>query len=417
MSLVVRCKNIVRYDPQAGKYVHCNHEFPVKQEQAGQTVRCPKCGQSVTATEAKPDTSVAAPKANLPAAPKEPSAAPKEKSSQVKGPEAPKKKPPAAPALPTLQPETDDLLPDEPLESKREAAPVKTFTPPPIGVSDPDYPEVVEDDEEEGFRLLAPVELPKREAAKPQSALPDKPLTPPPGPRPPSPPGTPVPPPILGAEPPIDDQAPCAGCGRQLLKKSVICPHCGYHKGLQRRVDAFEDGSDSTKPAGFERWMRRQLSEGDDPQAMRSVLIVGGLVLLGLGAMLFMIIGHAVWLFVLGPAIAAAGAWMGWWKLDPWQWLLFVNRMLQWRTPLPPFKPRKVLDLRNMPLNDEELGNLKNLNEFEVLDLEGTPITDLGLTVLHDYRNLKFIILRDTQVTEEGVHSLQRALLGAWIWR
>jgi hypothetical protein len=289
-------------------------------------------------------------------------------------------------------------------------------TSPPLS-PEADYPEVL-DDEDDGFRLAPAVELPKRDFTP--AGIPLENSAPPLAPPAPSTmirPTTSPMPPVIPAHEAAEDQAPCPGCGRPLLVKSVICSSCGYHKGLQRRVDTFEESEEENKPTGFERWLRRQLTEGDDPHAIRSVLIVAGLLLMALGAMLFMVIGHNIWLFVAAAGVLTAGAWLGWWKLDPWRWLLFVNRMIQWRNPIPPFAFRKVLDLRNMKLTDEELGKLQNLAEFEVIDLEGTPVTDLGLTKLYDYRNLQFIILRDTQATEQGAAALQQTLPSAWIWR
>jgi hypothetical protein len=136
-----------------------------------------------------------------------------------------------------------------------------------------------------------------------------------------------------------------------------------------------------------------------------------------MGVVLFLMIGHLVWIFASIAGVLAAGSWLGWWKLDPWQWLLFANRTIGWRNPMPPFAHRKVLDLRNMPIGDGELGALKNLAEFDVIDLEGAAVTDQGLLTLYDYRNLQFIILRDTQATEAGVQQLQKTLPSAWIWR
>jgi uncharacterized Zn finger protein (UPF0148 family) len=360
MSIAVRCTNILRYDPQQGKYVRCHHEFQVQDEQAGESVRCPTCGQSVKVAEAR----IAVP-------------AVESVSEETSRPATADRRPPFADRRPPTA------------ESQLPAA--------------PDYPEVLEDDEE--FQLLAPIELPKRDSTPAATKPPHTPAAPPP------PPLTPE------AELPADEKAPCPGCGKPLMLRSVICPSCGYHRGLQRRVDAFEESDDENKPTGFERWLRKQLAEGEDPSAIRTVLIIGGLLLMTMGVVLFLMIGHLVWIFVGIAGILAAGSWLGWWKLDPWQWLLFANRTIGWRNPMPPFAHRKVLDLRNMPIGDEELAALKNLAEFDVIDLEGATVTDHGLPSLYDYRNLQFIILRDTQSTEAGAKQLQQALPSAWIWR
>jgi uncharacterized Zn finger protein (UPF0148 family) len=383
MSVAVRCKNIVRYDPQQGKYLHCGHEFTVRDDLAGQKVRCPKCQQTVTAPQA---TARVAAEANVASEQREPPRA-------STAPRTMPKEPPRR-AEPPPEPQGADLT-----------------------MNEADYPEVL-DEEDDGFRLAPPVELPKRDFTS--AGLPEMEKPPP---LPPAEPVAQVRPtrlpvsPVLPSPDVADERAPCPGCGRPLLARSVICPSCGYHKGLQRRVDAFEESNEEDQPTGFERWLRRQLIEGDDPHAIRSVLVVAGLLLVALGAMLFLIIGHTVWLFVAAAGVITAGAWLGWWKLDPWRWMLFANRMIQWRSPVPPFAYRKVLDLRNMQLTDNELGNLQNLSEFEVIDLEGTPVTDAGLPTLYDYRNLQFIILRDTQTTSQGAADLQQALPNAWIWR
>lgn len=380
MPISVRCSNILRYDPQQGQYVRCQHEFAVRDELAGRSVKCPRCGEAVAVpaagavTEAKPTRSDSTAPAPRPASPTPEATRPvPSRSSSTSQPNA----------QPTIPPRGDALDDDE-------------------------------------FRLADPVETPKPAFPGLPSPAPQPPASPTPAPtRHPSfdlPAG-----PNRGPEPSqaeMEEKAPCAGCGRPLAARAVICDACGYHKGLRRRVDDFATADDDApRTTGFERWLRRQLVDGDDPDAIRSVLIVGGLLLIASGACLFLAIGHLIWLLVAAAAIAVAGVRLGWWRLDPWRALLFLNRMAQWRKPIPPFPHRKLLDLRNMPITDDELANLKNLGEFEVLDLEGAPVTDHGLPVLYDYRNLGFIVLCDTQVTEQGAAQLQQALPTAWIWR
>jgi uncharacterized Zn finger protein (UPF0148 family) len=380
MSIAVRCTNILRFDPQQGKYVRCNHEFRVKEGLAGQTVRCPTCGQSVSVSEAR----IAESAAVTTVSPSSPVS-----ESRPAGNRASSK-------------------------SRDRAAEVSKATPeaglPPPALETAADPELLDDDDE--FRLLAPIELPQRDLLSPSPPKGEKTTASPRSPLAPS-----APPEVSEAEHPADEKAPCPGCGRPLMTRSVICTSCGYHKGLNRRVGEFDDSEDEDKPTGFERWLRRQLAEGEDPDAVRNMLIVAGLLMMAVGAVLFLMIGHLVWIVAGAAGILAAGARLGWWKLDPWQWLLLANRMLAWRHPLPPFAHRKVLDLRNMPIGDGELGALQNLAEFDVIDLEGASVTDHGLAALYDYRNLQFIILRETQTTEEGVRHLQQALPSAWIWR
>ncbi len=373
MSISVRCSNIVRYDPQQGKYIPCGHEFAVKDEVAGRSVRCPKCGELVTVPAAPSKTATPA------------SAAP---PPLTKPPSLEKAPAAAAPG------KTAPAIPSPRVEAKSQA--------PPAQFVEADYPEVLEDDDE--FRLEVPIE-------KPPLVIPSVTNAPPLAAKPaPAAPAAPK-------ERQAEERAPCPGCGQSLAVRSVICPSCGYHKGLQRRVDAFEEAEEEERAVGFDRWLRRQLVEGHDPEAVRNMLILGGVLAMTLGIVLFLMFGPLVVLLLFGAGVFAVGVWRGWWKFDPWSWLLFVNRVLQWRELCPPFPHRKVLDLRNMRLNDDELGQLQNLGEFEVLDLEGTPVTDLGLPSLYDYKNLQFLILRDTQVTPAGCEQLQQALPNAWIWR
>jgi hypothetical protein len=335
MSIGLRCTNLVRFDPQQGKYLACGHEFSVKDDLAGSRVRCPKCGEPV---EVAPATT------------------------------------PQPPA-----PAADSPAPQQ-----------------------ADYPDVLDDDE---FRLEDPIE-------KPAPALPAVEAQPSVAPAPPELKPAPAP------EEPAEEKAPCPGCGRPLSVQSVICTSCGYHKGLHRRVDDFVETEEEEPPKpGFERWLRRHLVEGDDPEALRSLLIVAGLFLVACGACLFVVVGHLIWILVAVVGLAAAGAWLGWWRIDPWRWLLLANRAIQWRHPSSPTTPRTVLDLRDMPITDKELTELKNLEDFEVLDLEGTAVSDQGLPALYDYKNLRCIVLCETQTTEQGAARLQQALPKASIWR
>jgi len=251
-----------------------------------------------------------------------------------------------------------------------------------------DYPEVLEDEDE--FRLEDPVELPR--------FFPE------------------IQPPPVTAKVAREQKASCPGCGQPLAATTVICAACGYHQRLQRRVDDFDE-DEEREAVGFERWLRRRLVDGDDPNAIQSLIALSVAVAAGLGVIVYLIIGHLIWIVIIAAGVLALGAQLGWWKLVPWDWLLFINRMLQWREVTPPFALRPTLDLRNMAITDQELANLQNLNEIAVIDLEGAPITDQGLPTLYNYRNLQFIVLRDTQTTESGVKRLQHALPNAWIWR
>ena len=52
MQFEVECRNILRYDPEAGKYVHCGCQIKVDRNKAGTNIKCPDCGAQVEAIPA-----------------------------------------------------------------------------------------------------------------------------------------------------------------------------------------------------------------------------------------------------------------------------------------------------------------------------------------------------------------------------
>jgi len=221
----------------------------------------------------------------------------------------------------------------------------------------------------------------------------------------------------------------CQNCDATMPADDELCNACGYHRVLKRVIDL--DGIQSSdSSAGFEHFVQRHLT---DPEGAGSMLFLAkalgavilavvllfclgwyALVVIGLAA-----IGFAVWYFVLRKKdVADTDSPI---NRDPlsvafWRGTLWLQRTLNWRTPEPPFSNLRALTLHDPGFQDEDLGDLEELHEFDVLDLEGTGITDEGVKYLKRLKKLRFVVLRRTGVTSSGVRRLQEALPEAWIW-
>ena len=144
--------------------------------------------------------------------------------------------------------------------------------------------------------------------------------------------------------------------------------------------------------------------------------------LIVLAGLLLVVMGHSLWMVFLPLviiyaiyriAVRTGRLWYNGRSLL-WRCVLFLGRALSWRTING--KDRVASTLRGPEFDDQQLGQLKGLDELQVLDLEGTSVTDAGLEQLKHLRNLQFLVLRKTRVTADGVWRLQQTIPGTCIW-
>ena len=207
-----------------------------------------------------------------------------------------------------------------------------------------------------------------------------------------------------------------------------LCDACGYHLILRKVLD-MEGVRKPDTSTGLERLLKGQLSEGATPEnVLFWAKLVAGFFLLFFSILFFgrygltiAVIGIAAYV-VVSRAVAARRK-----ESDSavnqdalsavvWSAVLFVERAVAWRLPTWPFPKARALAIHDPAFDDEELGDLEQLDDLEALDFEGTSITDEGLTYLAELKQLRFLVLRRTKVTPAGVGRLQWALQKAWIW-
>jgi hypothetical protein len=70
----------------------------------------------------------------------------------------------------------------------------------------------------------------------------------------------------------------------------------------------------------------------------------------------------------------------------------------------------EVLNLSDIQVTDDGLGNIEGLTRLRILQLGGTQITDAGLDRLKRLTGLQRLDLTGTQVTKEGINELRKAL-------
>jgi hypothetical protein len=218
-------------------------------------------------------------------------------------------------------------------------------------------------------------------------------------------------------------------CNAPMQPNDDLCDACGYHLILKKVID-ISDMKKRSSATGFERMLEGQLHDSETSRgALLWMKLVAVLFLLG---MMFLCLGRFWWIGVL----AAGAGWAFYWvrsrshaqesgqsqvNQDPlssllWSALLVLQRTMGWRRLEWPFPKARALTLCDPKFTDDQLSELKGLDELEVLDLEGTGITDAGLEHLRGGKELRFLVLRRTGVTPAGASRVQRDLPQALIW-
>lgn len=389
MPHLVRCSNILRYDNEAKKYVQCDHEFTASDNLAGATVECPKCGNEIQLPKLDLEDRDVGLLLN---------------DGDLDFSDNPDAKPTDAEFARDNGEDSlaENIFASEPSDV---AAAATTFA---------------DDELSEIARNQPPIQSPSF------------------GPSPTSPldsdqfaaADTKPPPATFGST--LQVSSFCPRCGGALPAEAAMCPSCGYHKELNRHLDNRDFADRPADDTGFQRWLRGAISEHESVDTIIVLFkIFIGLVVVGVLASLYLLIGPLALVFILPVVVyfvvkvvrkasqadadedgaAAAEKRRGWWLFT-----LRAARLTGWREVGWPFRKRRVLNLRDKPINDDDLMRMPELDECVVLDLEGTNITDAGLTYLTGFRQLQFIVLRKTGVTPAGVARLQQSIRRAWIW-
>ena len=223
----------------------------------------------------------------------------------------------------------------------------------------------------------------------------------------------------------------CPQCGGKFNRDSV-CRSCGYvepSKHAEKKAAA----NTPIKPSGFQLWLGSIANEGVSLPIIGYVLFAATvlfcLLTISWGILSTSIPGvlaavMAAFLLCFATAVMLKtrdlatnnDATLG--ILSPaWNWMLIAARALEWEKYDGKLKNRKILDLRNKDIGDEELRQQKGLQSCEVLDLENCPITDAGLPPLYRIASLKCLVLKNTEVSQEAVFKLQQYKPHLWIWQ
>ena len=80
-----------------------------------------------------------------------------------------------------------------------------------------------------------------------------------------------------------------------------------------------------------------------------------------------------------------------------------------------PGKPVVKVNLRNKPIKDADLEQLKGLTKLQELRLGGTKITNRGLEHLKELTELRTLILDRTEVSDDGLKHLQGLTNLRWL--
>ena len=227
-----------------------------------------------------------------------------------------------------------------------------------------------------------------------------------------------------------EETSHCSNCNHPQPIDHDLCDACGYHKILKKVLDP-EGLHRQDKATGFERFLKKQLSEGETAESAlvwaKLAVGVGTIVLLVLIAQcmgpvaavicLVGVIGLVAWT-VLQKKVSHDSSKTNQDMLSSvvWTGFLSLQRVCGWRLLEWPFPKTRVLTMHDTSFNDGDLQSMHNLDSFQTLDLERTQISDEGLVQLAGLDGLRFLVLRQTQVTPEGIQGLQTQLDQTMIW-
>ena len=224
--------------------------------------------------------------------------------------------------------------------------------------------------------------------------------------------------------------ARCPKCGAG-LQKTGRCSKCKF---VEQRYDF--DGKSleqiQLRPAGFQLWLQRIIGDGVSPKMIGIVFLVLitvlylfvlaiSIVVGGIGGYTFLFFSTVAFvsftLVIIKSRQVASDprAKLGLLAI-PWNLLLVFARMMNWQGYDAKLKGRKIIDLRNAPVNDATLENIDGLAKCNVLDLQNSLVSDGGLRQLYGLKNLQCLVLINTKVSHEGVVRLQQAKPKLWIW-
>ena len=225
-----------------------------------------------------------------------------------------------------------------------------------------------------------------------------------------------------------DRIARCRKCGRPLDSKG-ICHKCNYAQPNLKLAEKELDGI-KVKPAGFQLWLIKTLSEGLPIVVLTSmihflfvVMSVGAAALIFFAAAglirvaLFAALFAAVFLYVAlvyksYDLMRNPHARLAWFQRPFWNAILWIARRTDWSSN----RERIVIDKRGVPLTDDEIDSIDDLKDVAVLDLEGTLITDDAFRFFYRMDRLQCLVLRGTDVSHASVFRLQQTKPKLWIW-
>lgn len=225
-----------------------------------------------------------------------------------------------------------------------------------------------------------------------------------------------------------DSTTRCRKCGRAVDRKGV-CHTCNCvqpnPKLAGKDIDQIK-----IKPAGFQLWMINILSEGM-PVVVLTSMIHFLFTLVSIGAAGLIVVStegltKVAMLGLLGVGVFFYVAWvyksydlmrnpharLAWFQRPFWNLILWVARQQNWAAAV----PRVVVEKRGVPLTDEDLDKVEDLDNASVLDLEGTLVTDDAFRFFYRMEKLQCLVLRDTGVSHSAVFRLQQAKPKLWIW-
>lgn len=107
---------------------------------------------------------------------------------------------------------------------------------------------------------------------------------------------------------------------------------------------------------------------------------------------------------------------LAWFQKPFWNLLLTLSRSMKWTGYDSQLKGRKIIKVSDPGFTDHNVDELEGLKACEVLDLEGTAVSDATLYKLYELKHLQVLILKRTNVSHDGVFRLQQSVPRLWVW-
>ncbi len=228
----------------------------------------------------------------------------------------------------------------------------------------------------------------------------------------------------------------CKKCGNESVEgRCTVCRH------VEQRFEKMHQdlGEIKIENVGFQRWFCETMNEGVSIKVLEyaSHALLGFLALMLTGAGIICLTGQGFGVpggIVILTMVALLTALycglifkgyqfqrdprarLSWFQKPFWNFVLMCARMTNWQGYDSRLKGRKIIKSRDSMFGDIELVEHPDLKNCSVLDVQGTRVSDRGLKELYRLKHLRVVVVKGADVSHEAIFRLQQSVPRLWIW-